>query len=195
MSKDRISQKTRRIALSAVLSALCALILLLASAFETIDLTLAALASLPVALAAIEMEKPWDILIYAVSSLLALLLAPSRLPAVCFALFLGFYPMLKKVFERLIPPFAWALKFSLFNTSLLAIFAVCRFLLRLPENDAGIWLYIVANVAFLAYDLFLSAVLTLYLVKFRSRLRINAFFGKGTGEEKQKVDNPREKGL
>ena len=178
MKPNRSAQKTRRIAFSAILSALCVLVLYVGSFFDSLDLTFAALSTLFIAFAVLEMGHPWDILIYAVSSLLSVLLLPSKFAAVVFTLFLGFYPIAKLFFERLRPLWAWLLKISLFNTCFLIVLAVCRFVLGLgSEETVDVLLFVIGNVAFLAYDFFLSAITTLYTVKFRRRLRIARFFG------------------
>lgn len=171
-------KRTRRIALSAVLSALGVLFLFLGSVIEVLDLTMGAFASLIIVFAVIEMIRsaPW--LIYAVTSVLALILLPNKFPAVLYLLFCGIYPILKAMFERLHYVVSWVLKFSAFNSGLLLIVTAAKFILHMPDGELDFtWLvFAVGNATFLIYDIALSKLITLYLVKIRSMLKLKNYF-------------------
>lgn len=68
--------------------------------FDVLDLSVAALASMCVALVLAELGARWAFLVYAVAAVLSFLLLPVKTPAILFSGFLGFYPITKSVFER-----------------------------------------------------------------------------------------------
>lgn len=177
MQKKQMKQ-TKRIAISAILSALGVLMLYLGSVIEVLDLTMAALASFLVILAVIEMDSrsPW--LIYAVTGVLAVLILPNKFIALFYLLFAGIYPILKERFERLHPVVSWILKFSTFNTALLLVIFVTANLLHLPDNALAFTIPVFAagNGVFLMYDIAMTQIITLYLVKLRNLLRMKNYF-------------------
>ena len=117
-------------------------------------------------------------LIYAVTGVLALILLPNKFIAVFYVLFAGFYPIMKEKFERLHYVISWILKLSLFNTSLLFVVLVSKTLLHLPEDELGftIPVFALGNGAFLLYDIAMSKIITVYLVRLRSRLHLKNYF-------------------
>jgi len=167
--KTNTLKKSKRIALSAILSALSVLFLYLGSVIEVLDLTTGAFASIIIVLAVIEIggSSPW--LIYAVTSVLSILLLPNKFPAVLYILFCGIYPILKEMYERLHYIITWLLKFSTFNTGFLFIITATKYILKLPDTDLNfsIIVFIVGNITFLLYDIALSKLITVYLIKIR----------------------------
>lgn len=113
---DRRQRKTRLIAASAMLSALGVVLIAAATLLDVLDLTMAALASLLTVFAVIEIGQFYPWLIFAVTSILSLVLLPRNSGAYCYLLFFGYYPIIKSVFERKLPkPLAWLCKFLVFN--------------------------------------------------------------------------------
>lgn len=168
-------KKTKKLAFSGILVALCVVILFLGSFFTTIDLTLAALAGIILILAVIEMGDKWAWCIFAAASILAWLLIPSKLVVCFFICFTGWYPIAKRSFERLHPFLAWCVKISAFNVFMTVILLISKFVLRLPDTDLefGYALYALGNVTFIVYDIALSKVILLYVVKLRKILGLN----------------------
>ena len=111
---SRETKATRRLAVSAVLAALGVVLLLLGSLVQVLDLSMAAIASLLVVFAVIEIGGKYPILIYLVTSVLSLLLLPVKTAALIYFVFAGYYPILKAVLEgRLAKPLAWCLKIAI----------------------------------------------------------------------------------
>ncbi|MBR2019901.1 MAG: hypothetical protein IKA05_05845 [Clostridia bacterium] len=174
---DRIRKRTKYLTVSAMLSALGVIFLALGAFIEVLDITTAVLASMLCIYAVIEMSGayPWGI--WVVTSILSLLLLPIKTPALFYALFAGFYPILKEKLERLKRPLAFVLKLAVFHLSLGAIVLLLR--LFFPEQlDWGgmqwlpIAMYVLCVAVFLLYDLALTRVITFYLIRLRQRFRI-----------------------
>ena len=129
-----MSKSTRRLTLSALFSALAVVSLYVASVWPTGQLGLTAVASLFVAAAVIESGIASGISVFAVSSLIAFLILPNRIPLVLFVVFFGYYPVIKSLIEKrghIILQFLC--KLAVFNASL----SVTWFFLRGLLFDFG----------------------------------------------------------
>lgn len=169
-----MSQKTKALALSALLCALGVILLYLGALIEVLDLSVAALASLLVMIAVIELGGWYPYLIYAVTSLLALLLLPAKFPAAIYLLLAGYYPILKAALEkRRRPRLAWLVKLLVFNAALTLVLLGATYLLT--GDDAFLWSsapmwYALTNPTFVLFDIALTRLITVYRIKLRKRL-------------------------
>ena len=170
------SGKVKRLAVCSLLSALGVVILSLGRFIDVLDASMAVLASLTCVIAVIEYGKlsPW--LVFAVTSVLSLILQPDNSAAWMYLLFFGFYPILKEKLERLGRVLSWVLKETVFNVSLAVIAVVTKFLL-MPEADSEPWwmyliLIVLAEAAFVLYDVALTRVISFYIFKLRDRLKL-----------------------
>lgn len=178
MAKKKLS-KTKKLALCGVLSSLQVVILYLSSVFSVIDLTLAAVTVFVMVFAVLEIGGKYPWIMYAVVSIIAILILPQKFSAVVYAVFFGWYPMAKAFFERFRPIIAWGLKFITFNVSFIAIYQICRIVLGLEESgvlDGTVYFIVMlalGNVAFFVFDIMLRIVISLYKFKFRKQLGID----------------------
>lgn len=139
------------------------------------DISMAVLSSILVVLAVIEMGGVWPWLVYGVTSLLALLLLPSKLPGLYYLLFAGFYPILKEKIEGRISlrVVRVVVKLGVFAVCMGILWIVCR--LFLPDVSLTLWPGFTAAilcVIFVLYDFALSRLITAYLFVWRKRLKI-----------------------
>lgn len=169
---------TKNLTLSGILAAVGFVILSLSVLFPTLDLTLAALAGIVVVIAVIEAGGAYPYLIFAVVSVLSLLLLPYRFAAAVFVSFAGWYPILKAELERLHPYVGWVVKLSAFNV-FLALFILLAgkvFGVEDPLLTFNPLIIIVCNGAFVLYDIALTGMITFYLMKLRKSLGLGGFF-------------------
>ena len=166
------SSTAKKTALASLLSALCFLMLFAGSIITVMDLSAAALASLIVVVATIEIGSFYPYLIWLVTSILGLLLLPDKFGSLVFLCFSGYYPMLKSALERLMPGVSWVLKLICFNIALSAILALAKFVFLIDDTSLtfSIVVYAVCNVTFLLFDIALSKLLCFYFVKIRTRI-------------------------
>lgn len=169
----RRRKSTRKLTLSAILSALSVILLALGALVEVLDISMAVIASFAVILAVIELRGKYPYLIYAVTAVLSLVLLPMKTPAAMYALFFGYYPILKEKLERLPVVLSWVLKIVIFNVAL-ALMVLLATVLVLPGFEmtgyAWVWL-IVCTPVFVLYDVALTRLLTMYLLRWRHRFR------------------------
>ncbi|MGM9680842.1 MAG: hypothetical protein ACI3XR_04995 [Eubacteriales bacterium] len=165
-------KKVKRMVLSAIFSALGVVLLWLGGMLGDLDLSMAAIVSLIVVLAAIEMGLKYAFAVYLVTSALALILFPSYFITPIYVLFIGYYPIAKSLLEKLPKVLSFICKLILMNGMLTLICFIGSRLFGL-EEDIAIWiLYILGNVAFIIFDIALSLLISLYYARFRKILGI-----------------------
>ena len=167
-------KNSRTIALAAILSALSVALLFIGSASQIMDLSCAAMASIIVVYAVIELKGVWPYLIYAVTSLISLLILPDKFASVIYFLFAGYYPMLKLLFEKMRKPVVeWILKLVVFNAAISGIIWVSlQFLYLEEEGVAFTWIvYAVSNAVFILFDIALTRLISAYLAVWRKRFK------------------------
>ena len=173
MKRSDLRRRTLALTISALLSALGVILLALGSLLETVDLSVAALASFFVIYAVIELKGAYPWMMWIVTAGLAWLLLPQKSPALFYTL-IGFYPILKEKAERLHPVLSWVVKLVCFHLEGLLAYLGFRFLLTASSVETRVWMlalfYLLALACFILYDLVLSRLITFYLVKLRSRL-------------------------
>ena len=184
-----ISQKTKKLTLGAILSALGVAMLLIGSMIEVMDLSMAALASFFCIFAVIELGGAYPWLIFAVTGVLSLILMPLSMGGWFYLLFFGYYPILKEKLEKKKRTISWLLKIVLFNTSL-ALGVVAAYFLFFGNTGEGIEnaffmifcgedvgkamaivTYLLANVVFVVYDIALTRLITYYFFKIRKKFK------------------------
>ncbi len=183
-----VSDKTKKITLSAVLSAMGVVLLIIGSFVEVLDLSMAAMASFLCIFSVIEMGRGYPWMIYAVTAVLSIILFPQGLGGWFYLLFFGYYPIIKESVERLKKPIAWIIKILVFNCAITIYGLICYFLffseLEILFNefstilggmDPGVWLtaiiYIILNLIFVVYDIALTNLITLYVTRLRRKFK------------------------
>ena len=183
-----VSDRTKKLALGAMLAAMGVVMLAIGGLIEVLDLSMAALASFFCIFAVIEMGKGYPVMVYATTGVLAVLIMPQWLSGWFYLLFFGYYPIVKEKLERLPRAVAWILKLLVFNVAITVYAVICYFLffgeLELLMNEfstlfggmniGGLLIFIVfaiLNVVFVMYDFALTRLISLYLTRFRRRFR------------------------
>ena len=168
----------KKLVVAGVLAALSVIILYLGCAIEVLDLTMSAIVSLLVVVIVIEMGYKYAWLTYIATSILSIIILPQKSPAIFYACFMGFYPIIKSYLERINSALVrWIIKLVVGNAALALMFILMS--LFLPDEFEGGWLmlvtYFLGIIAFLMYDVALSKLITLYFVRIRDRIKIYKF--------------------
>ena len=169
-----MKKSTRRLTVSAMMTALSVVFLYLACVFPTGQLGFTAVASLFGIAAVVECGVVSGIFVYAGTSVLGLLLLPAKSMVYLYIIFFGLYPVLKSLIERIGKlALEWVLKLALFNASL----SVLWFLLRelaLPESAfsySPILVYALGNPVFILYDIGLTRLIAVYIARISKRIK------------------------
>ncbi len=171
------NKNTKKLTVCAMFSALSVVLLYFGSLFELLDISMAVIASLACVIAVIEYGKsaPWAI--YAVTSVLSVILLPNKTPAAFYAIFFGFYPILKEKFEKRPKVLSWLLKEVTFNICLVVMAVAVYFISTTGDNSLlknPIMLAttaLLAEVVFVLYDIALTRLISFYIIKLRHRFK------------------------
>lgn len=186
----------KKIALSAILSALGVVFLLIGSFIDVLDLSSAAIAGFVLVVAVIELQGYYPVMMYFTISILSILVLPNKYPAIFFIFFGGFYPIFKAYAERFHYVISWIVKFSMFNTFLAFMIFAVNLLIEKgflpPFNDLElgndtlfmfnpfgnfkIIFFVIANFVFLLYDIAMTRIINLYIIKIRKLIGLENYF-------------------
>lgn len=164
MMQGRFSTLTGRMALGGILTAGSLAILWLACMVPSGQIGVTAVAGLFPVVMVLQVSRGAALLCWAATSLLALLLLPSKSIALLYLCFMGIYPILKSLLEMKVGRVAeWLGKLVFFNVVLFLLWHVAGTLLlaQLPDwmTSETLLLHGVGSVVFLAYDIALSRLI------------------------------------
>ena len=171
--------QTKKITLSAMMVALGTATMIIGAFLEVFDLTICALVSMLVVFAFIEIGSYYPWLVWICTSLAAGLLYPQSLMWAEYFLIFGIYPIIKAYIEKL-PRWSWLIvKLAYVNAMIWGVAGICEFILHqtfpfFEEVDGEIFfviLYVLMNVAFIAFDLFITVMVRFYFIKLRPRFK------------------------
>jgi hypothetical protein len=150
--------------------------MIIGAVIEVLDMSVCALSSLLVVFVYLEIGSYYPWLVWICTTLATGLLYPGSILWVEYALMFGIYPLIKSYIERL-PRWCWLIvKLVYANFVIVALFFVCEKLLGVPFfTDEAAWMrvlvYVLTNIAFLAFDYFIVVMVRFYLAKLRPRFK------------------------
>lgn len=117
--------------------------------------------------------------VYIATSLLSLLLVPEKETVLLFALFFGYYPIIKSSLDKIKPKaLSLFVKLIIFNASVLVIELLCVYAFGIPFFEDGVFsaamlisFAVLMNVVFILYEYVLKIYLALYIKKFEKRVK------------------------
>ncbi len=169
----------KKVALAGMLCAL-SLVCMLLTIIPVMEIGLPVLAGAILIVVVIELGTKWGFLGYAAVAILSLLLAPSFESRILFAVFFGYYPVLKALIERIrVTAVCWGVKLGLFNLAVGgAYYLLMRLTTMLDPNDftiLGVYLpgmiLLLGNAVFILYDVALTRAITAYIRIWQPKLR------------------------
>lgn len=176
-----MKNKASRIALCGVLAALALAVMFLGGVIPAAAIACPVAASLIMIPVYCECGRKWGWTWYLAVGILSLLLVTDK-EAPILLVFLGYYPMLKKYFERLPARWLkWLAKLVYVNAAILAAYALMVYVFRLAAvaselKTMGTALLIVmmllANVSFVLYDVLIGRLEIFYFVRLRPKLKL-----------------------
>ncbi len=172
-------KNTIKITVCGVISALT-VVLMLGTNIPIMLYTVPALTGIMFLIPAVELNFKWSFLCFAITGILSFILPTEREALIMFIGFLGYYPTVKLLIERLKSRLLGSIiKFFTFNISVSACFWITFSLLginifqneRVPLGIMAAMVYIIGNIAFIIYDFALTRILNAYFIKWRKTVR------------------------
>ncbi len=175
MGKKGLRPAVKAAAYGGISTALIMVLMLFSSLLPFMEYAIPAAAALIIFLFEKECGRKAGWICYAASALLCVLFLPNKEPAVLYALFFGYYPLLREVLNVRCRKWAATLcKYAVFNLMMIGAYAVLIFLFQLTElwedinlgmRYGAVVLLLFGNIAFALYDLLLLRAEQLYQAK------------------------------
>lgn len=163
-------KKTQRIAVGGLMTAFSTVMIILAGVIPSGTFTFPAAAGIIIGIISFTAGKSYAWASFFIVGLLSFVICPNKEAALCFALFLGYYPLAKDIIEKIrLKIVQYILKLVLFNASAITIYFLLLFVFSMPEDSfeffgisiPGIFLAAL-NVVFLIYDIAITMFLLVY---------------------------------
>ena len=160
--------RTKSLTVSALCAALDFVFLALSLVLPAQRLALLCLSSVGVVASLCSCGSRWALGCYGVTALLSVLLLPDKSMSLAYALFCGYYPVLKLNIEGIVSAVVRvALKLFYFNLALWGFYYLANIPMALP-----LWIpFLAANAAFWLYDFALGKLILLYSRKIAGRIK------------------------
>lgn len=168
-----------RMALCSVMTAMSVLFMLLTIILPVAAYSCVMLTGLCTALIVEEIDRKYALFSFAAVSILSAILIPDKESVILYAIFFGYYPVLKDLVEKKCSKItARIIKLLVFNAACLVSFFTSIYVLSVPKDTFMIgdlylpWvILILANVLFFIYDYTLEIILRLYKIRFKKYLQ------------------------
>ena len=170
--------RTSKITLSAMMAALATATMLL-SFFPYLTYAIPAVAGLFIMVVVIEVDLKWAMLSYLSSAIISLLILPEPESKLLYVCFLGYYPVLKAVIEKLRKnAFEWILKVISFNIALVIVYFVFSKAVNFSLDELGVFgkygavaLWLMGNAVFVLYDIAVSRMAMMYMTVLHPKIK------------------------
>ena len=174
-------KKSYKIALGGLIMALSVIIMALTTVIPIASFAFPAIAGVILVILSLETSKKWALLVYLGVSLLSIFLSSDHTAVISYIVFFGYYPILKEVIECLRErALEWVIKYAVFNLAIIigvsitfALFGLDYLMLEYGQFGAIgiIAFYLGVNGVFAVFDIALSRVITVIIIKVLPILR------------------------
>ena len=158
-----MKNKTKNTAISGLMTALSVVLMMLTTLIPVFMYVIPIVTGVLVLFTADVSNKKWGAGVYFSTAFLSLLLITDKEAALTYALFFGYYPLIKDLIEKLPRLISWILKLLIFNLAAVSIGVIGFYVFGVSGeeyNEFGKYtipiLLIMANVAFVLYDFCLT---------------------------------------
>ena len=170
--------KTFSLAFSSVIAALSLVFMFITTFIPVGTYALPCVAGALLAAVVLESGYLSASLVYIVVSVLSFFFVADKEAVLYYVAFLGFYPILKGLFERIkVGLLQYILKFAVFNICIVAAFCIGLFVLSIPKESFELfgmylpWVFLMlGNIVFIVYDFCLTRLITTYADIWRKRI-------------------------
>ncbi len=158
------------------MTALCVVVMYIASISPTGQVGIVALTSLFSAAAVVNAGAGSALIVFAASALVGLLLVPSKAIVLLFAVFIGWYPVVKSVIEKHFGiKTGYLIKLLAFEAAL-AVFVFISAFIFAPDSlrflNYNKWLLFIGGAAvFILYDIGFSKLIAYYVYKIQPKMK------------------------
>ncbi len=172
-------KQSSKCAIGGIVAALSLVLMISVAVIPFLTYALPAVAGLLIIFVVVEIDKKWAFGVYCTVAILGMLLVPDKEVAVMYLAFFGYYPIMKSAIESKLPiVIEWIVKVGTFIlTMVVAYFLMMKFMgVTIDETEEwGVMAYPIllgmGTFAFVIYDIALTKMITLYLMKWQKHFK------------------------
>lgn len=166
-------------AIGGIVAALSLVLMISVAIIPFLTYALPAVAGALIVFVVIEIDKRWAFGVYASVAVLGILLVPDKEVAVMYLAFFGYYPIVKALLEKYLPAMlSWLIKVLLFNGTIALSYVLLIKLMGVTIDEIETYgavavplLLGMGTFAFVIYDITLTKLVTLYMIKWRKHFK------------------------
>lgn len=116
-----------------------------------------------------QINRKWALIAYVAASVLSILIIPEKEAQIYFIMFFGYYPIIRDLINKVrLKPLVWIIKYALFNAAIFIAFKITCLIINIEQILSGLEdfgdyallaLWIMANIAFLCYDICINSLM------------------------------------
>lgn len=171
--------KNFKIAFGGVTSTLSLTIMFLTGLIPTLTYAMPAISGALLMMLVIEINPKFASAVYISVSILSFLVVADKEAAVMYALFFGYYPIIKGFIEKNTKTvLSWIIKYIIFNIAIIGSYFIVTRLLDIGFDDMGLFgkyalpaLLALANIVFSIYDVALTRLVSMYLYSWQKYVK------------------------
>ncbi len=176
---NKLKFNSFKTALGGVISALSIVLMFLTGVIATLTYAIPAIVGALLILIVIEISPKFATSVYVAVSILSLLVVADKEAAVMYAMFFGYYPILKGFIEKkLNSVYAWVVKYVVFNVAVISAYIVVSKVFMISFDDIDFLgkfalplLLAICNIIFAIYDIALTRLLSSYIYNWRKYIK------------------------
>lgn len=170
-----------KVALGGAVAALSLVLMLLTAVIPFGTFAFPVFAGMLLVVIVIELGYGPAVSVYVVTSVLSYLLVPDKEAMLVYIAFLGYYPIIKSLIERISNKIVqYIVKLAVFNAAMIGAYFVAIKLLAFPDDSFklfGVYLplvfLLIGNLFFVLYDFCVTKIVTIYLRQWRHKINKN----------------------
>ena len=172
-------KQSSKCALGGIVAALSLVMMISVAIIPFLTYALPAAAGMLIVFMVVETDKKWAFGVYCTVAILGMLLVPDKEVAVMYLAFFGYYPILKSLIEAKIPTaLGWIIKVLTFVSTMVVSYYLMIKLMGVTideTEDFGMMAYPIllgmGTLAFVMYDIALTKMITLYMMKWQKHFK------------------------
>lgn len=172
-------KQSSKCAIGGIVAALSLVLMISVAIIPFLTYALPAVAGLLIIFVVVEIDKKWAFGVYCTVAILGMLLVPDKEVAVMYLVFFGYYPIMKAAIESKLPiVIEWIVKIGTFILTMVAAYFLMMKFMGVTIDEAEEWgimaypiLLGMGTFAFVVYDIALTKMITLYLMKWQKHFK------------------------
>ncbi len=176
---NKIKFNSFKIALGGIISALSIVLMFLTGIIPTLTYAIPAIAGGLLIMIVIEIGAKFAGAVYLAVSALSLLMVADKEAAVMYAMFFGYYPIIKSFIEKKFNSVcAWIAKYLIFNAAIVLSYLIVSKIFMITYEDMDFLgrfaipvLLIICNIVFVIYDVAMTRIISTYIYNWRKYIK------------------------